>query len=109
MKHLLVIDDEPGHRLMIRAVMEDAGWRVTEAASGEEGVAIFSSTTEPVHVVLVDMNMPGMDGQATLARLHDIRGDLPVVLLTAYGTVGAAVEAMRNGAFDYLTKPATTN
>ena len=105
-KHLLVIDDEPGHRLMIRAVMEDAGWRVTEAASGEEGVALFSSTTEPVHVVLVDMNMPGMDGQATLARLHDIRGDLPVVLLTAYGTVGAAVEAMRNGAFDYLTKPA---
>ena len=106
MKTLLVIDDEPGHRLMVRAVLEDAGWQVFEAASGEEGLALFAQNGQFAHVALVDMNMPGMDGQATLSRLHELQPDLPVILLTAYGTVGTAVEAMKRGAFDYLTKPA---
>ncbi len=106
MKSLLIIDDEPGHRLMVRAVMEDAGWTVHEATSGEEGLSFFAAGTVDVNVVLVDMKMPGMDGQTTLAKLHEINPHLPVILLTAYGTVGAAVEAMKRGAFDYLTKPA---
>jgi two-component system NtrC family response regulator len=103
-KHLLVIDDEPGHRLMVRAVMEDVGWHVVEAGSGEEGLELL--VHEQVHVVLLDMRMPGMDGQETLARILEIQPGLPVVMLTAYGTVGSAVEAMKCGAFDYLTKPA---
>ncbi len=105
-KHLLIIDDEPGHRLMVRAVMEDDGWQVSEAGSGEEGVSLFTAGPQAYQVVLVDMKMPGMDGQATLHALHAIRPETPVVMLTAYGTVGAAVEAMKHGAFDYLTKPA---
>ncbi len=105
MKHLLVIDDEPGHRLMIRAVMEDAGWQVSEAGSGEEGTELFKHGAKTANVVLVDMKMPGMDGQTTLTKLHQIRPEVPVILLTAFGTVGAAVEAMKKGAFDYLTKP----
>ena len=104
-KSVLVTDDESGHRLMVRAVLEDAGWRVHEAASGEEAVAFFSANPQFADVALVDMNMPGMDGQATLSRLHEINPSLPVILLTAYGTVGTAVEAMKRGAFDYLTKP----
>ena len=106
MKKLLVIDDEPGHRLMVRAVLEDAGWQVADAASGEEGVALFSSTSGDADVALVDMKMPGINGQQTLKKLQEIRPGLPVILLTAYGTVGSAVEAMKQGAFDYLTKPA---
>ncbi len=106
MKHLLVIDDEAGHRLMIRAVLEDDGWKITEAASGEEGLKIFQSQHKSIRVVVVDMKMPGMNGQETLTKLHKIAPELPVIMLTAYGTVGAAVEAMRNGAFDYLSKPA---
>ena len=106
MKKLLVIDDEPGHRLMVRAVMEDAGWQVFEAASGEEGLEFVATSGQQVNVALVDMKMPGIDGQATLSRLHEIHPGLPVILLTAYGTVGTAVEAMKRGAFDYLTKPA---
>ena len=106
MKKLLVIDDEPGHRLMVRAVLEDAGWLVTDAASGEEGVALFASLGGDADVALVDMKMPGMNGQQTLKKLHEIRSGLPVILLTAYGSVGSAVEAMKQGAFDYLTKPA---
>ena len=106
MKSLLVIDDEPGHRLMVRAVLEDAGWQVFEASSGEEALDFFNSPEQFAQVALVDMNMPGMDGQTTLTRLHQIHPGLPVILLTAYGTVGSAVEAMKRGAFDYLTKPA---
>ncbi|MDR1488991.1 MAG: sigma-54 dependent transcriptional regulator [Desulfovibrio sp.] len=106
MKSVLVIDDEPGLRLMVRAVLEDEGWTVFEAASGEEGLALFSTDRNFARVALVDMNMPGMDGNSTLTRLHEIRPGLPVVMLTAYGTIGSAVEAMKGGAFDYLTKPA---
>lgn len=106
MKTLLLIDDEPSLRLMIRAVLEDAGWRVLDAASGEEGLELFAAAKGSVNVALVDMKMSGMDGRATLARLHELDPGLPVILLTAYGTVGSAVEAMKAGAFDYLTKPA---
>lgn len=106
MRHsLLVIDDEPGHRLMVKAVMEDEGWQVFEAASGEEALEMYSKNSQFCQVALVDMNMPGLDGHVTLTRLHEINPALPVVLLTAYGTVGSAVEAMKLGAFDYLTKP----
>ncbi|MDL2268189.1 sigma-54 dependent transcriptional regulator, partial [Desulfovibrio sp. OttesenSCG-928-G15] len=106
MKSLLVIDDEPGHRLMVRAVLEDAGWQVFDAASGEEGLDFVTRNPGLIHVALVDMKMPGMDGQETLTRLHALSPGLPVILLTAYGTVGSAVEAMKRGAFDYLAKPA---
>ncbi len=104
MKKLLVIDDEPGLRLMVRAVMEDAGWEVAEAGSGEAGLEFL--VHENVNTVLLDMRMPGMSGSETLARILEIRPGLPVIMLTAYGTVGSAVEAMKRGAFDYLSKPA---
>ncbi|MBI4805502.1 MAG: sigma-54-dependent Fis family transcriptional regulator [Desulfovibrio sp.] len=108
MKKLLVIDDEPGHRLMVRAVMEDAGWSVSEAASAEEGLRLLRACAGAncPSVVLLDMKMPGMDGMQALAGIREISPALPVVMLTAYGTVGSAVEAMKRGAFDYLTKPA---
>lgn len=104
MKKLLVIDDEPGLRLMMRAVMEDAGWLVEEAGSGEAGIEYLLH--KDTNVVLLDMRMPGMSGSETLARILEIRPRLPVIMLTAYGTVGSAVEAMKRGAFDYLSKPA---
>ncbi len=104
-KKLLVIDDEPGHRLMVRAVMEDAGWKVEEAESGREALELFRLDPERADVALLDMRMPGLDGTAVLAALHEIKADFPVVMLTAFGTVGSAVEAMKRGAFDYLTKP----
>ena len=104
MKRLLVVDDEASHRLMVRAVMEDAGWYVDEFGSGEECLVELERVRPTA--VLLDMRMPGMDGHETLARILDVYPGLPVVLLTAYGTVGSAVEAMKRGAFDYLTKPA---
>ena len=100
---VLVIDDEPGHRLMVRAVLGDAGWHVEEAPDAEAGLE-KASEMEP-DVILLDMRMPGMDGLEALRELQARRSTAPVVMLTAFGTVGSAVEAMKKGAFDYLTKP----
>ena len=107
MKHILVIDDEKALRLMVRAILEDAGWRVSEAASAEEALAILDGSAGPdIRVVLLDVGMPGMSGHDLLPLLRRNHSSIPVVMLTAFGTVGSAVEAMKNGAFDYLTKPA---
>jgi two-component system NtrC family response regulator len=100
---VLIIDDEPAHRLMVRVVLGDAGFRVLEADNGPAGLAAVR--TRPVDVVLLDMRMPGMSGQEVLQRLRESENCPPVIMLTAFGNVGNAVEAMKAGAWDYLTKP----
>ena len=101
---LLVVDDEAGHRMMVRAVMQDQGFEVLEAANGEQCLEILEK--ERVEVVLLDMKMPGMEGIQVLERISRMQARTQVVMLTAFGSVGSAVEAMKKGAFDYLTKPA---
>jgi DNA-binding NtrC family response regulator len=105
----LIVDDEPGHRMMVRAVLEDDGWTVLEAESGERALTVLAEEAESdtfPDVAMVDMKMPGMDGMQLLKELQVRRPSMPVVLLTAFGSVGSAVDAMKRGAFDYLTKPA---
>lgn len=101
---VLVIDDEPAHRLMVRVVLGDAGFRVLEADNGAIGLNILR--IKSVDVVLLDMRMPGMSGLEVLQRLREGGTFPPVIMLTAFGNVGSAVEAMKTGAFDYLSKPA---
>ncbi|MDD3310754.1 sigma-54 dependent transcriptional regulator [Pseudodesulfovibrio sp.] len=106
---VIIVDDEPGHRLMVRAVLEDDGWTVLDADSGERALTVLAEAAEAdvrPGVALVDMKMPGMDGMQLLKELQIRRPGMPVVLLTAFGSVGSAVDAMKKGAFDYLTKPA---
>ena len=103
-KKLLVVDDEASHRMMIEAVLQDVGWLVEEAESGEEALQILEESRPGV--VLLDMRMPGMSGQETLQKILEIHPGLPVIMLTAHGTVDSAVEAMKLGAYDYLSKPA---
>ncbi|WP_027180341.1 sigma-54-dependent transcriptional regulator [Maridesulfovibrio bastinii] len=103
-KIALVVDDEPSLRMLVRAVLEDDGWQVHEAESGEKALEIFPSTT--IHAALVDMRMDGMNGTELMDKLHKFEPGLPVIMLTAYGNVGSAVVAMKQGAYDYLTKPA---
>ena len=100
---VLIIDDEPAHRLMVRVVLGDAGFKVLEADNGPAGLATVR--TRPVDVILLDMRMPGMSGQEVLQRLQESGSCPPVIMLTAFGSVGNAVEAMKAGAWDYLTKP----
>ena len=102
---VLVIDDEPGHRLMVRAVLEDVGWTVLEAADGHAGLESCRETTH-LDAVLLDIRLPDRDGIAILQEIKALHPQLPVIMLTAFGSVGSAVEAMKLGAFDYLTKPA---
>ncbi len=106
---VLIVDDEPGHRMMVRAVLEDDNWIVLEADSGERALEVLAEEAESgtyPDVAMVDMKMPGMDGMQLLKELQVRRPGMPVVLLTAFGSVGSAVDAMKKGAFDYLTKPA---
>ncbi|HKK32458.1 MAG TPA: sigma-54 dependent transcriptional regulator [Desulfomicrobiaceae bacterium] len=100
---ILIIDDEPAHRLMVRAVLEDAGFSLLEADNGQDGLNVLQNRT--VDAVLLDMRMPGMDGLETLQHIQGLSIPPPVIMLTAYGSVGSAVEAMKVGAFDYLGKP----
>lgn len=106
---VLIVDDEPSHRMMVRAVLEEDNWTVLEADSGEQALTVLAESAESdtfPDVALVDMKMPGMDGMQLLKELQIRRPGMPVVLLTAFGSVGSAVDAMKRGAFDYLTKPA---
>ncbi|SKA63563.1 sigma-54-dependent transcriptional regulator [Desulfobaculum bizertense] len=101
---VLVVDDEPALRLLVGAVLRDAGWHVMEADSAERALELLPDAGPDA--ILLDMRMPGMDGLEALGAIRTAIPGVPVVMLTAYGTVGSAVDAMKKGAFDYLTKPA---
>ncbi|HSB33055.1 MAG TPA: sigma-54 dependent transcriptional regulator [Nitrospirota bacterium] len=100
---ILLIDDDDSLRRVIEFSLTEAGHRVQPAASGEEGLRLFESTT--FDAVITDITMPGMSGMEVLARVHGLDPGLPVIMITAYGTIENAVQAMKQGAFDYITKP----
>ncbi|MFT3769293.1 MAG: sigma 54-interacting transcriptional regulator [Minicystis sp.] len=98
---VLIVDDEPAVRFTLAEALEGRGFETIEAASGDEALARL----DEAHVVVTDLAMPGMDGLALLAAIRAREPDLPVILLTAHGSERAAVQAMKAGAYDYLTKP----
>jgi len=100
---VLVVDDDQAHRYMLRAMLAGWGWRVSEADDGATAVAAVLE--QPFDVILMDVRMTTMDGMEALARIHDYNPAIPVVIMTAYSSVDAAVDAIRIGAHDYLTKP----
>ncbi|MHB1380653.1 MAG: sigma-54-dependent transcriptional regulator [Thermoleophilia bacterium] len=101
--NVMIVDDEKNMRFVIRRALAAAGYEVTEAASGEEALESFDR--ESPDLVLLDQRMPGIDGITTLAEIRKLRPDIPVIMLTAHGSVADAVVAMKAGATDYLTKP----
>ena len=100
---LLVVDDEEIMRDILETLLTREGYEVRLASSGEEGLDL--ARTVPFDAAIVDIMMPGFDGIATLDELKRIDEDLAVIIITAYGTVPAAVRAMRAGAVDVLQKP----
>lgn len=102
-KRILVIDDDDSLRRVVEYNLAEDGHRVITAADGSGGLEAFQH--ESVDLVLTDIRMPQMEGIELLTRLKAMQPDLPVIILTAFGTIDSAVEAMRLGAFDYLTKP----
>lgn len=103
MKTVLVIDDEPNYLIILGELLRDEEYEVFTAASGEEALNIIKQTD--LDLIITDMRMPGMDGLALLKTVKAQHPDLPVIMITAFGEVDKAVEAMRNGAFNYLAKP----
>jgi two-component system NtrC family response regulator len=102
-KTVLLIDDDESLRRVVEYNLREDGYRVLTAADGTSGLQAFQA--EPVDLVLTDVRMPEMDGLNLLTRVKTMQPDLPVVVLTAHGTINSAVEAMKLGASDYLTKP----
>ncbi len=98
---ILVVEDEDKLRRVVALQLESAGYEVVAAATAEEGLKLV----EGVSLVLTDLRLPGMDGMALLAAIARQNARVPVVVMTAYGTVEIAVEAMKQGAVDFLPKP----
>jgi DNA-binding NtrC family response regulator len=100
---VLIVDDEPNVRRVLSALLRRDAYRTLEAGDGEEALQVLDA--EAVHAVVADLKMPRMNGLELLEAVQKRHPGVPVVLLTAHGTVGSAVEALKRGALDYLTKP----
>ena len=100
---VLLVDDDASLRRVIEYSLKERGYAVRTAESGEEGLLLFGS--ERFDAVITDITMPGMNGMEVLRKVQEASPGLPVIIITAYGTIESAVEAMKLGAFDYVTKP----
>ena len=103
MPNILVIDDNPINRDTFADVLEGEGHSVLTAASGEEGLAKMGAAA--VDAVLCDLKLPNLDGMATMELAHERHGAMPWILVTGHGSEDIAVDAIKKGAFNYLTKP----
>ncbi len=103
METILIVDDEKNYPPILAAVMEEEGFEALMANSGEEALNILKHSD--VDLVLTDMKMPSMDGIALLENVKKKDPELPVIMMTAHGTVEKAVEAMQKGAYSYIMKP----
>ena len=103
MSRVLVADDERAICEAFARLLREAGHEPLIAANGREAVALVER--EQPDAAFLDVRMPGMDGLAALARIRELAPALPVVVMTAHGTMQTALEALRLGAFDYLGKP----
>src|SRR5689334_15972269 len=101
--HILIIDDEATLRKTLARILQQAGFEVTTAENGEQALAFLKSTS--FDLVYMDLRMPGLPGLETLKIIHETYPNLPVILFTAQPDINSAVEALRNGATDYLLKP----
>ena len=100
---ILVVDDEASQRELVAGYLKKQGYQVLAAGGGEQALEIFRR--EPMELILTDQRMPDLSGLDLLKAVRSINPEIQVIVMTAYGNVETAVEAMRDGAADYLTKP----
>jgi len=100
---VLIIEDDPDGSLSVAEAIEDVGLQPVTAMTGESGVQRFRE--QAFDAVLSDLMLPDIDGVEVLSRLRNINSQVPVLIMTAYGSVASAVESLKSGAYDYLTKP----
>jgi DNA-binding response OmpR family regulator len=102
-KPILIVDDEKNIRLTLSQALETLGAEIDTAANGEEALAKLKG--REFGLILLDIRMPGMDGMEVLRLVREIRPDIRIIMITAYGTIESAVEALKLGAVDFLQKP----
>lgn len=103
MARILVVDDQDTIRHFITRALEDEGHIVTPAPSGERALDLFEE--DPPEAVILDLKLPGINGLEVLRRIKEIEKETIVIMITAYGEISSAVNAMKAGAFDYIPKP----
>jgi len=101
--HILIVDDEEAQRLALKSFLGRREYKVFLAANGDEALKIVRNET--IDIVMTDFRMPGMSGLELLRAIKDVQPGIDVILMTAYGSVDDAVDIMKAGAYDYLTKP----
>ena len=99
----MIVDDEPNMLKVLGSLLKREGYDVLEASEGAS--ALSSMEDNHIDVLVADLRMPGMDGMTLLEKAIAARPNLPVIILTAHGTIDLAVEALKKGAFDFVTKP----
>jgi two-component system NtrC family response regulator len=102
MQQMLVVDDKAGQRELLQAVFQERGFEVSKACNGDEAIRLLHERS--FDIVVTDLKMPGKDGLAVLRAAREVSPDCPVIIVTAYGSIDTAVEAMRLGARDFITK-----
>lgn len=102
-QRVLIVDDEKNIRLTLVQTLEPLGVEVDTAANGEE--ALGKLEQNDFGLILLDLKMPGMDGMQVLEKIREVRPDIRVIIITAYGSIESAVEAMKLGAVDFIQKP----
>lgn len=103
MPHILIADDEEPIRALLREFLEGEGFEMSEATDGQQVMAALANGH--ADLVLMDVRMPGKTGLEVLREARDGRSEVPIIMMTAYGTSNIAIEAMTLGAYDYITKP----
>ncbi len=103
MRRILVVDDELNMRLVLKAMLEKENYEVTTAFNGLKALDILENSD--VAVIVTDLKMPGLDGMGLLEKVVRDYPSIPVIIITAHGTIDTAVDALKKGAFDYITKP----
>ncbi len=107
MATILIIDDEKAIRKTLTEILSYEGYKIDEASDGEEGLKKFGE--KPYDIVLCDIKMPKIDGIEFLEKAKDINPDVPVIMISGHGNIDTAVEAVKKGAFDYISKPPDLN
>lgn len=107
MASILIIDDEAAIRKTLTEILGYEGYKIDEASDGEEGLKKFKDNG--YDVILCDVKMPRMDGIEFLERAHEINPDTPIVIISGHGNIDTAVEAVKKGAFDFISKPPDLN
>ena len=104
---ILIIDDERSIRKTLTEILAYEGYNIDEAADGEEGLKKFKDKN--YDLVLCDIKMPKIDGLEFLVKANEINTDVPVIMISGHGTIETAVDAVKKGAFDYVSKPPDLN